>query len=181
MNLDPLDIFGETIFSPILRAVAFFFALVLGAWLGGLACFVDDFIQGYGHRPDFAGVLLAFLYPLRLLLSSAAILVVGGLLLFVFLPAHHEKLLALAVLGSSAFFLHDAEATGIGWAVWVSLNLGIVGAIVTVTIYRRNRWVVGLAELRAANALERRSRAEEYQQKTADAATEPASSPPDEA
>lgn len=143
MKLDPIDIFSDALFgsffSPFLRAGAYYLAIVFGAWLASTACGIEENLLGYGSGEiiEFDGYL--FLHPLRMLLSSAMIFIVAGLIVSMFLETSFFLLLAVTILGASAFWLHDAEAGWIAWSICGALNLGILGTLVFANIFHRNR------------------------------------------
>lgn len=143
MKVDPVDVVSEAFFgtfiSPFVRGGTYYLAMVLGAWLAEIGISVEATAHGYckGIPPLFDDDM--FLFPLQILLSSAGIPMVSGLLVIMFIERHFFHLLALTVLGSSAIFLYAAKCEGIAWIAGGALNLGIAAVLVFASILHRNR------------------------------------------
>lgn len=149
MNLDPVDIFGETIGEPIKRVSLYFLAAVCGGWTGEIAMNVE---HGEWHLFGWNEIANGFLWPLGILFSSAGPLLVGGLVFFLVAPWRLDWPWILASAGASASVLAHGEA-GFGWTAWAFLNAGLAGAVWMHSAYRHARWARELTELKAENAI----------------------------
>ena len=157
MNLDPVDIFGETIGGPLKRGALFFAAAVMGGWIGEYSCLVDiGEWSGIGWQQISDG----FLWPLWVLLSSAAPLVIAACIVFLLASRWLEWIWCLTAAGISAIVLYQHEAD-IGWIAWFVLNAGIAGLVWLHMTWRRARWASELFELNAENAIRNRMRTEQ--------------------
>lgn len=156
MNLDPIDIFGETIGGPIKRGFAFFFAIVVGGWMGLIASRLE---RGRWNFFDMSDFIDCFALPLAMLFSSAGPLVVIGALLFLIAPWRLDWMFFGVVVCGTAFVLVEEEA-GLGWAAAAALNAGLAGAVWMYASYRQAKWANELSELRAYNSLRNAMREE---------------------
>jgi signal transduction histidine kinase len=151
MNLDPLDIFSETIAQPLKRLVLFYLAMITGGWIGGISLNVDAAKwQIFGLR-EFAN---GFMLPFAMFLSSAAVLMVPAFLFFIVSSWRLAWIWFIVAAASSVFMLVDREAS-IGWIAWVVLNTGLAGMVWTHDAWQKARWSQSLAELNAYNSLQR--------------------------
>lgn len=168
MNLDPADIFGETIGGPIKRGLLFLLAMVMGGWIGEISANVDvsDWdILGWEE------IISGLIWPLGVVLYVGPLPVIG-LVIYVFAPSWVEWIWCLVAAGTSAVVLHHYEADT-GWIAWFSLNAGLAGCVWGHNTWRRARWAKELFELNAENAIRNRMRQEEW-------ADEPEDEPGDE-
>jgi hypothetical protein len=150
MNLDPVDVFGETIGEPFKRVVLYFFGVIAGGWLGSMALNIDHGKWMFFRWNDFA---MGFLTPVKLLFSSAGPLVVFGLLFFMLTPWRLNWSLLPVMVGSASAELVGHDAT-IGWIAWAVLSIGMAGAIWLWNTYQTTRWAKELSELRAYNSMQ---------------------------
>lgn len=160
MNLDPLDIFSETIAQPIKRLLLFYLAMITGGWIGEISLNVD---RGnwriFGLRDFTDGLML----PLAMFLSSAALLMIPAFIFFVLSSWRLAWIWFIIAAASSVFRLVDRETT-VGWVAWIVLNTGLAGMVWTHDAWQKARWSQSLAELNAHNSLQRAIRESEAAQ-----------------
>lgn len=156
MSLDPIDIFGETIGGPIKRGFAFFFAIVVGGWIGLIANRLE---RGRWNFFDISDFIDCSVLPLAMLFSSAGPLVVMGALVFLLTSWRLDWMFVGVVACSCAFVLVEEEA-GLGWVAAAALNAGLAGAVWMHASYRQAKWANELSELRAYNSLRNAMREE---------------------
>ncbi len=152
MNLDPVDIFGETIGTPLKRGFLFLLAMVVGAWIGEISANID---AGEWEIIGWSEIAAGFIWPLGVLLSSAAPLVVIALIVYVLSSSWLEWIWCAVAAGTSAVVVHHYEAD-IGWAACFCLNAGLAGFVWAHTTWRRARWAKALFELNSGNAIRNR-------------------------
>ena len=160
MNLDPVDVFGETIGEPLKRVALYFLGIVAGGWMGEIALNIDHGRWKVFGWYDFTD---GFMTPLLLLFSSAAPLVVFGLLYFLITPWRLDWSLLPVVVGSAAFSLVDSDAF-VGWFAWAALSIGLGGTIWIWGTYQKARWAQELAELSAHNSMQAAIREKEREE-----------------
>lgn len=154
MNLDPIDVFGETLGEPIKRMGWYFLGMVAGGWIGEIAMDIDHGGWGLFGWSECSDV---FLLPVAILFSSVGPFVVGGLLFFLVSSWRLDWPWFLAVAGASAFVVADGKG-GLGWIAWACLNTGVAGAVWMHSSYRRVRWARELSELNAYNTMNHAAR-----------------------
>jgi hypothetical protein len=160
MNLDPVDIFGETIGEPLKRVAVYFLGIVGGGWMGEIALNID---HGHWMVLGWNDFISGFMTPLSLLATSAAPLVVIGLLYFVLTPWRLDWSLLPVMVGSAAFSLVDRDAF-VGWIAWAVLSIGLSGTIWIWGTYQKARWAKELSELRAYNSMQATIREKEREE-----------------
>jgi hypothetical protein len=156
MNLDPVDIFGETIGGPIKRGLLFLLAMVMGGWIGEISANID---AGSWEILGWEEIISGLIWPLGVVLYVGPLPVVG-LIIYVFAPSWLEWIWCFIAAGTSAVVVHHYEADT-GWLAWFALNAGLVGVVWVHTTWRRARWAKELFELNAENAIRNRMRQEE--------------------
>jgi hypothetical protein len=156
MDLDPVDIFGETIGGPIKRGLLFLAAMVAGGWIGEISAEIDA--GGWGILGWYE-IGMGFIWPLGVLFSSAAPLAVVLLVVYVITTSWAEWIWCAVAAGTSAVVLHF-YAAGTGWLAWFALNAGLAGVVWVHLTWRRARWAKELCELNAENAIRNRMRQE---------------------
>lgn len=157
MNLDPVDIFGETIGGPLKRCLLFYAAAVTGGWIGECSHLVDigEWLSiGWEHFSN------GFFWPIGVLFSSAAPLLVAVFVTFLLASRWLEWIWCLTAAGVSAIVVHHYEAD-LGWAAWFMLNAGLTGLVWLHLTSQRARWAKELFELNAENAIRNRMRMEQ--------------------
>lgn len=160
MNLDPVDVFGETIGEPIKRVFLYFMGLVGGGWMGEIALNIDRGSWKVFGWYDFTD---GFLTPVALLFSSAAPLLVFGLLYFLVTPWRLDWSLLPVMSGSASSVLMDRDAF-VGWFAWAVLSMGLAGTVWIWGTYRKTRWARELAELSAWNSMQAAIREKEREE-----------------
>jgi hypothetical protein len=176
MNLDPVDVFGETLAQPFKRSLLFALALFTGGWVGEISMnvnFGDWKVFGWNEFSD------GFLWPIAMLFSSAGILLVPGFLVFVMSSWRLDWMWFLAAAGTSAFVLVDGEADS-GWFAWTVLNTGLAGMVWLNAAWQKARWSQDMAELSAHNSLQRALRESESSEKDEEPETTVDESPENE-
>lgn len=158
MNLEPADILLETIGGPIKRGLLFLTAMIMGGWIGEISVNVD---AGRWDVLGWSEIATGFVWPLGVLFSSAAPLVIIVLIVYLFASSWLEWIWCFTAAGSSAVVLHHYEADT-GWIAWFSLNAGLAGCVWGHNTWRRARWAKELFELNAENAIRNRMRQEEW-------------------
>ncbi|MCU0749437.1 MAG: hypothetical protein MUF13_07830 [Akkermansiaceae bacterium] len=156
MNLDPIDIFGETIGAPIKRGFTYFMAIVVGGWFAVIANRLERLRWDLFDIFDFID---GFTLPLAMLFTSAGPLVVAGALVFLMTSWRLDWMFFGVVVCSCAFVLIEEEA-GLGWLAAAALNAGLAGAVWMYASYRKAKWANELSELRAYNSLRNAMREE---------------------
>ena len=157
MNLDPVEIFGETIGGPIKRGLLFLAAMVMGGWIGEISANIDI---GEWEILGWEEIASGFIWPLGVLFSSAAPLAIIVLIVYLLASSWLEWIWCFTAAGCSAVVLHHYEAET-GWIAWFSLNAGLAGLVWGHSTWRRARWARELFELNAENAMRNRMRQEE--------------------
>jgi hypothetical protein len=151
MNLDPLDVFGETLAQPFKRSLLFALALFTGGWVGEISMNVNYGDWGVFGWNEFSD---GFLWPIDMLFSSAGILLIPGFLIYVMSSWRLDWMWFVAAAGTSAFVLVDGEADS-GWIAWTVLNTGLAGMVWLHATWQKARWAQDMAELSAYNSLQR--------------------------
>lgn len=167
MNLDPVDIFGETIGGPIKRGLLCLAAMVMGGWIGEISANVD------AGRWDVLGweeIISGLIWPLGVVLYVGPLPVIA-LIIYVFAPSWLAWIWCFIAAGTSAVVVHHYEADT-GWLAWFALNAGLVGVVWVQSTWRRARWAKELFELNAENAMRNRMRQEQSAEPTEDQSEE---------
>lgn len=160
MNLDPVDVFGETIGEPLKRLILFLLGVIVGGWMGEMAVNIDQAHWMFFGWNEFA---MGFLTPVKLLFSSAGPLVVFGLLYFLVTPWRLNWSLLPVMSGCASAELVDRDAS-VGWIAWAVLTIGMAGAIWLWNTYQKTRWAKELSELRAYNSMQAAIREKEREE-----------------
>jgi hypothetical protein len=159
MALDPVDLFGESLWRFIQRAGLFVSALVVGGAIGELAVEFRDGLPDLGDLAD--PFLEASRWAYSWVFTSAAPLVIGLMCVFIISnwSVYWWWVGTVALISAAVTGQYDSPARW-GWLVWFVLTIMVTALVWYLKAWQQTRWARELMTIEAENRF-LRSEAEE--------------------
>ncbi|MEK7953523.1 hypothetical protein [Luteolibacter soli] len=154
--MDPVDIFGETLWQWIKRIFLYLSSMVLGGSLGEVIGSLSGIFRG--KVPEIATLSRDFLqgpeWIIGSILSSMGIPLIALLCVFVITSwsPYWWWFTGVAMVSSLVIFDDSGAAR---WGVWLVIMITLAVAVQWLKFWHRNRWAAELAALGAENAVRR--------------------------
>ena len=150
MALDPVEVFGETIWGFLRRFGLFVSALVMGGFVGEMA---GEFRRGF---PDFGDFMDPFqeapMWTFRWVFTSAAPLVIGAMCVFIISSwsSYWWWVGTVALVGAAAAGEKNLRW---GWLVWALLVAMVASGVWYWRAWQQNRWAKELMAIEMENQI----------------------------